>query len=80
MERYTEEHNKLRRGPRGIRLGSSDVPVVCGISKYASPWHLWEHLVLNGGKDDDNKDENPMMQHGKVHFLSLFYSSLSSPH
>ena len=66
LERHSPEHQKERRGPRGIRIGSSEVPVICGLSKYASPVSLWEYLVVLG-ETDGGKEDTPMMVHGRVY-------------
>lgn len=66
-QRYGEEHNKLRRGPKGIRINSSDVPVICGMSKYQTPTSLWDFIIVHGG-DPGEPQENENMVHGKVLF------------
>ena len=58
---------RLRRGRRGLGLGSSDIGVVCGIGK-ALPRHLWQHILDTQRRREEGtlvEDEgNPMTRHG----------------
>lgn len=79
MERFTDKHARLRRGgPTGIRIGSSEVPVICGISPYSSPFLLFDQLVTFAGTQHE-PEENDMMKHGRIceEFSASLYTSLT---
>jgi len=78
VERYTPEHQKLRRGPRGIRIGSSEVPTICGLTKYASPVSLWEYLVVIG-EEEGGREDTQMMRHGRTceEYSANLYTTLT---
>lgn len=61
----TDEWLKERKGPKGIRVGSSEVGVACGVGGTAKPYSLYDKITgeMDGTWETDY-EENPVTAHG----------------
>lgn len=54
----------LRRGPKGLDIGSSDAGVAIGTCEFAYPRDLWRHIKKRPGYEGTAED-NPACAHGR---------------
>ncbi len=65
----TEPWKIERGGPKKLRIGSSDICVVCGVDKYKFTYSLYDKIIakIDGTWiDDGDEEEKPPCKHGHL--------------
>lgn len=68
LQQNTDEWLLKRRGRKKIRVGSSEIGVICGKGYAAKPYSLYEKIIaeMDGTWIDDDEEEPPPCKHGHL--------------
>ena len=67
IKQNTKDWLLIRRGPKKIRIGGSEIGTICGVNNIAFPYSLFEKIIqeLYGIWEEDSEEPEPC-KHGHL--------------